>query len=407
MEKIKIGKLNSAKRRRINSIDENELADKKRICMNALLNRPWIAKEHEPQLYYWIKDQQTVIRDWFMHYTGYSLIINRKLVKLEKIPVVAFPWMGFPEFRETLDYALFTYGLWFLENKTEGEQFLLTDLVKEIKEYMNEQGMHVDWKNYFHRLSMARALKKMKSLDIIQAVDGQEADWAANAENHDVLYECSAYSRYILRNFPQDVTSYSAMEDMGEIISTGNGPEEMNRARRYRLYRRFLLEPIVLERQGQEDAFYFLGQKNHLIRQIKVMFGWEGSKYREGVLFFAPGTSADSEMFPTQASLSDLTLLVCGEIRNSLENQEIKVETDGSVRITRNEMEHILLNLKAKYGKLWINEHRKMNSSALAELVCEHLCEWGFGKWDDTMFFILNAAAGKWKVQYGPLELDD
>lgn len=407
MEKIKVGKLNSAKRRRINSIDENEIADRKRICMNALLSRPWIAKEHDPQLYYWIKDQQTMIRDWFMHYTGYSLIINRKLVKLEKMPVVAFPWMGFPEFRETLDYALFTYGLWFLENKTEGEQFLLTDLVKEIKEYMNEQGMNVDWKNYFHRLSMARALKKMKSLDIVQAVDGQEADWATNAENHDVLYECSAYSRYILRSFPQDITGYSTIEDMGEIITTGDSPEELNRARRYRLYRRFLLEPIVLESQWQKDSFYFHGQKNHLIRQIKVMFGWEGSKYREGVLFFAPGTSADSELFPTQSSLSDLTLLVCGEIRNSLKNQEIKAEMDGFVRITRNEIEHILLNLKAEYGEFWTNEYRKMNSSALAELVCEHLSEWGFGKWEDTMFFILNAAAGKWRVQYGPLELDD
>lgn len=407
MEKIKIGKLNSAKRRRTNSIDKNELADRKRVCMNALLNRPWIAKENDPQLYYWIKDQYLEIRDWFMHYTGYSLIINRKLVKLERIPVAAFSWMGFPEFREPLDYSLFTYGLWFLENKTEGEQFLLTDLVKEIKEYMSEQGMNVDWKNYFHRLSMARALKKMKNLDIIRAVDGQEADWATNAESHDVLYECSAYSRYILRNFPKDLTGYSAMEDMGEITTAGDNPEEMNRTKRYRLYRRFLLEPIVLDSYWQEDSFYFHGQKNHLIRQIKLMFGWEGSKYREGVLFFEPETTGDSELFPTLSSLSDLTLLVCGEIRNSLTDQEIKAEMDGSVRITRSEMEHILLHLKTEYGEFWINEYRKIKSSALAELVCEHLAEWGFGKWEDNMFFILNAATGRWKVQYGSLELDD
>lgn len=407
MEKIRIGKLNSTKRRRTNNIDKNELADRKRVCMNALLNRPWIAKENDPQLYYWIKDQYIEIRDWFMHYTGYSLIINRKLVKLEKIPVTAFSWMGFSEFREPLDYTLFTYGLWFLENKTEGEQFLLTDLVKEIKEYMSEQGMNVDWKNYFHRLSMARALKKMKSLDIIQAVDGQEADWATNTENYDVLYESSAYSRYILRNFPKDLTGYSAMEDMGEITTAGDNPEEMNRTRRYRLYRRFLLEPIVLDSQWQEDSFYFHGQKNHLIRQIKLTFGWQGSKYREGVLFFEPEATADTELFPTLSSLSDLTLLVCGEIRNSITNQEIKAEMDGSVRITRNEMEHILLHLKTEYGEFWTNEYRKIKSSALAELVCEHLAEWGFGKWEDNIFFILNAAAGRWKVQYGSLELDD
>ncbi|WP_407314256.1 TIGR02678 family protein [Desulfosporosinus sp. SB140] len=410
MEKIKVGKLNSAKRRRTNIISEKELAERKRTCMKALLNRSWIAKEKDPQLYYWIKEQYVDIQDWFMHYTGYSLILNRKLAKLDKVPVVAFPWMGFQEFREPLDYAFFTYGLWFLENKTEGEQFLLTDLVKEIKEYMSEQGMGVDWKNYFQRLSMARALKKLKNLEIIQAVDGQEANWATHSEGYDVLYECSAYSRYILRNFPKDLTSYKRLEDMGEIAPAGNDPEEINRSRRYRLYRRFLLEPIVLDRQWQEDSFYFHGQKNYLIQQLKSMFGWEGSKYREGILFFEPEMTADSEVFPTLASISDLTMLVCGEIRHSLTNSElgIKAELDGSVRITKSEVERILLKLKADYGDFWINEYRKMKSSApLADLVCEHLLEWGFGQWEDHVFFVLNAAGGRWQVQYGSVELDD
>jgi len=229
--------------------------------MKALLNRPWIEKEKDPQLYYWIKEQSEKIREWFMYHTGYSLTINRKLAKLEKVPVVAFPWMGFQEFREPLDYALFTYSLWYLESKTEGEQFLLTDLVKEIRDYMNEQGMEIDWQNYFQRLAMARALKKLKNMDIIQAVDGRESDWADRYASNDVLYECSSYSRYVLRNFSRDLASYQTMEEMGKIPAAGDEQEEMNQVRRYRLYRRYLFEPVILDKEWQDDLLYFHGQK--------------------------------------------------------------------------------------------------------------------------------------------------
>lgn len=408
MEKIIIGKPNSVKRRRTNIVDKKEVSERKKMCMNALLNRPWISKEKDPQLYYWIKEQELEIRDWFMQYTGYSVIINRKLAKLDKAPVVAYSWMGFQEFREPLDYALFTYSLWYLENKTERDQFLLTSLVKEVRDYMSELGMEVDWKNYFHRLSMARALKKLKSLDILQAVDGQESNWALNDEKYNVLYECNSFSRYVLRNFPRELMSYTTMTDMSEMQIYGDEADELNRRRRHHLYRRFLLEPIVLDNYWQADLLYFHGQRKNILTQLNTMFGLLGSRYREGLIFLEPELISDSELFPTLSSISDLTILVFGAIRSDviLGSFGMKVEQDGTVRLTKGEIERILIRLKKEYGEYWINDYRKMNSSALAEEVCCHLVEWGFGEWEDNSFFILNAAAGRFVAQYGALELE-
>lgn len=411
METIKIGKLNKTKRRRTNIVDREELSDRKKQCMNALLNRPWIAKENDPQLYYWIKEQYAELKDWFMNYAGYSLVVNRKIAKLEKVPVVAYPWMGFQEFREPLDYALFTYSLWFLEAKTEREQFLLTDLVKEVRDYMLEQGMEIDWRNYFHRLSMARALKKLKSIHVIRVVDGQESDWASHSdsdvEKHNVLYECGAYVRYVLRNFPTVLTSYTDMTELRDTINYGEGVDELNRKRKHRLYRRYLLEPVVMDDQWQEDQLYFHGQKNHIIKHLNTMFGWEGSKYREGVLFFEPETMTEAEVFPTLSSISDITLLVLGQVRQEVVSTfEKETEQNGRVRLTKHEMERILIRLKEEYGEYWTNDHRKMKSTQLAQQVFDHLMEWGFGEWEDETFFVLNAAAGKWMAQYGTVELD-
>lgn len=411
MNKIVIGKLKHEKRRRTNVVLKNELSDRKKKCMNALLNRPWISKENDSQLYYWIKEQYSELRDWFRQYPGYSLMINSKVVKLEKTPVIAYSWMGFQEFREPLDYALFTYSLWFLEGKAERDQFLLTDLVKEVRDYMIEQSMEVNWKNYFHRLSMARALKKLKSLDVLQAVDGHEANWATtNDEKNDVLYECTFNSRYVLRNFPKDLSEYTNMADMSETMNYGDEQDGLNNRRRHHMYRRFLIEPIVLDAQWQDELFYFHGQRKNILTQLKNMFGWEGSRYQEGIIFFEPELMADAELFPTLSSISDLAMLVCGIVRNDVIQSNLKTIADenGVVRLTKSELERILIKLKEENGEYWINDYRKMKSPDLAEEVCNHLEEWGFGEWEENHgFFLLNAAAGRWTAKYGSTELDN
>jgi uncharacterized protein (TIGR02678 family) len=407
MDRISIGKLNTQKKRRTNLTDQKELDDRRKTCMNALLNRPWIAKEKDPILYYWIKEDYKRIQDWFMTYAGYSIILNKKLAKLDKGPVISYPWMGFDEFRGPLDYTLFTYCLWFLENKSDGQQFLLTEMVKEIQEYMAQQEMEIDWKNYYHRLSMARALKKLKSLEAIQSVDGQESEWANGRENHDVLYECKLYSHYILRNFPKDLTNYKNLSDLIEPERVAEDFKINNENNKYWLYRRYLLEPVITNHQFPPNLLYFHGQKNNIISQIKKMFGWQGTIYREGILLFEPEVTAECELYPTLSAISDLCLLVCSKMREYLEAGLLteKPDFDGCLPVNKSEIERILIQLKADYSDFWTQDFRKMDSEDLGEIVCSHLEEWGFGRWESG-FFLLNSVAGRWSAQYGPTELE-
>lgn len=408
MDKIKIGKLNTQKRRRTNLIDQKELDHRRKMCMKALLNRPWIAKEKDPTLYYWIKEDYQKIQDWFMTYTGYSVILNKKLVKLDKGPVIAYAWMGFDEFREPMDYTLFTYSLWFLENKSDGEQFLLTEMVKEIQEYMVQQEMIIDWKNYYHRLSMARALKKLKILDVLRAVDGQEAAWANDGENHNVLYECRLYSHYVLRNFPKDLTNYKTLSDLAELERDVAELEAGTEYKRHQFYRQYLVEPVVSNAHWLNESVYFHRQKKELVKQLKTMFGWEGSIYREGILLFEPEITSDCELYPTLSALSDLCLLVCSKIRESLEDisQDKEVEFAGWLPVTKSEVERILIQLKADYSRFWTQDFCKMESEDLGKRVCTHLEEWGFGRWENG-FFLMNGAAGRWCVEYGATEIEE
>lgn len=386
-----------------------QAVERKRTCIHALLNRPWITRSEDPELYFSVKDYYEELRDWFMDKAGFPLLLTRSIAKLDKTPVRAFPWMGFQEFREPRDYIFFTYSLWYLEGKTEMDQFLLSDLVEDIQNQMLGEGLDADWTIYYHRLSMARALKKLKSLGVLYSVDGDEGEWAQNSERN-VLFECSPNARYILRRFPQDLMQYQAMEELADPIQYADTQDGQSMRRRHRVYRRFLLEPAVPDRGWEEeDLNYVLWQRRAIIDQLEQTLGWEGRRYREGLLFFHPELTSEAALFPTLSAASDIALLAAGELRMQLyqEDSGRYTEDNGMMRITRAEMESLLYKLHLHHKDYWSKELRESSSQALADLCMKHLEDWGLGEWEDATHFLISPVLARWTAEYRNMDFGD
>ena len=347
------------------------------------------------------------LRDWLMDKAGFPLIVTRTIAKLDKTPVKAYPWMGFTEFREKRDYIFFTYGLWYLEGKTELDQFLLSDIVEEIREQMVSEGIDADWRNYYDRLAMARALKKLRSLGVLYSVDGDESHWANDA-GRNALYECSPNARYVLRRFPRDLTGCSQLEDLEDPIPYANTQDGQSMRRRHRVYRRLLLEPVVADRLwDEEDLNYVLWQRRAIIDQLEKMFGWVGRRYREGLLFFHPELTGESELFPTLSAASDLALLAAGEVRKRLSDESgLHAEDNGMVRLTKAELESIFYRLQDQYKEFWSKELRGFTSQELAELCMKHLVEWGLGEQEGEASFLVSPILGRWQAEYANMDFD-
>ncbi|MFC4098473.1 TIGR02678 family protein [Paenibacillus xanthanilyticus] len=385
---------------------------RRRECAHALLNRHWIAKEEDPDLFYAIRDQYTELRDWFSEFTGFSLILTRTMAKLDKTPVGAAPWMGFQEFRETRDYALFTYALWFLESKTELDQFVLTDIVEQVSEQLVASGLALDWENYQHRLSMVRALKKLRQLGVLRHIDGEETDWAHDSQHRNVLYECSPNARYVLRHFPKELRAYEHIDDFNEQTIYPDTVDGELRKRRHRIYRRLLLEPAVPDREwSSEELYYVQTQRRTLIDQMQFMFGMEGSRYREGLYFFHPELSGEGSLFPTPAGVSDLALLLAGELRRQQGNHDWYVTEHGTVELTRSDLESLLYRLKERYQDYWSKGHRDMKLPELAEELASHMAEWKLGQWVNVEQvgerFEISAVVSRWIAEYSWDEGED
>jgi len=379
--------------------------ERRRVCAQALLNRHWITKEEDPELFYAIRDLYTELRDWFAEFTGFSLILTRTLAKLDKSPVVAAPWMGFPEFREPRDYVLFTYSLWFLESKTELDQFVLTDIVEQVSEQLLSSGISIDWENYYHRMSMVRALKKLRQLGVLRHIDGDEIDWAHDSGTKNVLYECTPSVRFVLRHFPKELEAYERLEDFSEQVVYPETVDGELRRRRHRVYRRLLLEPAVADKDWSPDELYYVQtQRRTIMDQLQFMFGLEGSRYREGLYFFYPELTGECSLFPTSAAISDLVLLFAGELRRRVEQQDWYVTEQGTVELSRSDVEGMLYHLKQKYGDYWIKDHRDMGLRELADVLTAHMTEWNLGYWrneqEEGERFVVSAVVSRWNAEY-------
>jgi uncharacterized protein (TIGR02678 family) len=401
----------TAAKRRSRGRNAERFSEELRGCANALLNRPWITKREDPELYQAIKDHYDTLRNWFYEHAGLPLIMTRQFAKLDCIPGSYQPWMGFGSFHTPRDYALFTYGLWYMESKGDAEQFLLSEMVDSIRDHVRTMEVTLDWTVYEHRLSMSRALKKLRELRVLLAVEGDETEWARGGEGN-VLYEASPMARYVLRRFPRELMAYETTDALIEPERLGGETEDASEAgsrdadvfvRRQRIFRRLLLEPIIYDEQWTEDElFYVQRQRSWIMQQVEGITGLEGRRFREGLLFAWPELTAESELFPTHSGISDLVLLCSGTIRRSIGLDPYRYERDarGNLMLSIPELEGMLLKLRRDYGHLWSKEHREKTSGALAEELIRELELWNLGGRDGQGAVALYPAMSRWQGEY-------
>jgi uncharacterized protein (TIGR02678 family) len=361
-----------------------------------LLNRPWVLKSDDSELFAKLKEHYESLRQWFQQMCGFTLLMTREMIKLEKVPGVAHPWMGFSEFTSIMDYCLFTYCLWYLEGKGEAEQFALSELVTEVKSKLKLHDYNFDENIYPHRLSLKRALKKLRELGALKSVDGDEEEWVHHYkdERKNVLYECTSVARFVLRQFAQDISQVTQMHQLGDGLYPNNQEGDIMR-RRHHIFRRFVQEPVVLDNEWQgEERQYVLTQRSYILSQMQSALGLEGSRYREGLLFYYPHPKGEMALFPTAQSISDLALLLASQIR------EEQGELVGEVLLTRSDLEALLTRMKEKYQTYWSKKDREAKISELTEELLTHLEEWGLARRIDQQQLCLSPVLGRWTGSY-------
>lgn len=123
-----------------------------------LLENYWFVKELNPDNYNMVKqDLTTETQDFIKNKLGYKLIVNPYLIKLEKIPGKPQSFMGIQIFDTKLEYIFLCLILIYMEERTKGEQFILSGLIDYIQNIILEidlEDIKIDFTIYSQRKSI-------------------------------------------------------------------------------------------------------------------------------------------------------------------------------------------------------------------------------------------------------------
>ena len=366
--------------------------------LEILLNRRWVLKAEDKELYYRVRDAIGEVRKFASEKLGCQVTENALMVKMEKIPVVPETFMGILDFSSKEEYAFFCILLMFLEDKDAQEQFILSQLTEYIA--ANMPGEPVDWTVYTSRRRLIKVLRYAVEQGILGITDGNDDAFMDNAAG-EVLYENTGASRYFMRNFSKDITDYEKPEDFLESDWFAMD-EDRGIARRHRVYKRLLFAPGMYRREGSEEDFEYLKYYGRrLTEDMEQNFDCDVHIHKGSAYVMLGDDCRMGTVFPGNNVLSDIVLLVLAEIRQRVEQKEWNLQQDEVCVVDSVVFEQQLRKIKQTYGKGFSKNYREMPESEFVKTVMDEMELWMLIKKDEKAHQVsIYPAAGKLRGQY-------
>lgn len=341
--------------------------------LEILLERFWLSKEQDKELYYRIKDAYPDFKDFLQDKLGYRVIINPYIIKLEKLPGKPESWMGIEDFNDKLEYAFFCLLLTFLEDKGAEEQFILsqvTDFIEAI--FPGDEDEKVDWTLYNHRRHLIKVMRFAEELFIIKLNDGTDSNFMTSTGG-EVLYENTGLSKYVTQNFTGNILNYYSYKDIeqGEWLDLDR---DRGRIRRNRVYRRLFMSPVVYN-EGSEDAdyLYIKNYRNMLIKDIEDLLDSELHVHKNGAFIALDESKHFKDVFPDNKNISDIILQLNGIIRELLDKGDISKKGDDTITISQLKFNNIISLCRQRYRSGWSKGFREMKIETLFDEVISYM----------------------------------
>lgn len=359
--------------------------------LELLLNRRWILKSEDKELYYKVRDSIGEIRKFATEKMGCQVLENSLLVKLEKIPAIPEPFMGIGEFTSKEEYAFLCVLLMFLEDKDAEEQFILSQLTEYIA--ANMPGETVDWTLFTSRRKLVKVLRYAVSQRILKVTDGSD-DLFMDGEAGEVLYENTGASRYFMRSFSRDIMDFGKPEDFQES-EWFEMDEDRGIARRHRVYKRLLFSVGMYRETGAEEDFEYLKYYGRrLAEDLEQNFECWVHIHR-GSAFLMMGEDCHmGTAFPGNNAVSDILLLCCARIRENVRQGIWKPGKEETIRVGNLEFEQMLKGVKKDFGSGFTKNYREMPDGEFVKEVLAQMELWTFLK-REAQEIVIYPSAGK------------
>ncbi len=355
--------------------------------VRTLLEKVWICKDTEKEMYYKVKRDIPNFQKFLREQMGWKLIHTENLLKLEKIPAHAQPFMGIEEFTEIRDYCIFCVALMYLEDKEEEEQFLLSELIDYVETQLKAY-MPIDWTSFTQRKSLVRVLQYMEKLQMLRVYEGRSEAFGTEA-GQEVLYENTGYSKYFAASFPTDISQYESWRDF-EKADFEEVQEHRGAARINRVYRQLVTCPAMYwEENSDPDALYLKNERQWVAKYLRENLSGNLDIYKNAACLTLEEGECYGSVHPRDAMLPEAVLLVCAEIQKKLAEGKLQKQENECITIETNEFRKLLLECREKWSEGWSKEFREMEEKKLCETVMQYMKNWMMIRTEDAQVTIL------------------
>lgn len=291
--------------------------------MSALLYNFWIIKDKDRDLYYQIKSNQNKVRDFISKNLGSNLIIHDKFIKLEKIPFIIKKNSGIENFNSVLEYVILSIMLIFLEDKTHGDYFILSDLIEYVKNTaVTLELNHIpDWNKTQDRRAMLNVINLLNELSILNVRDEGKVSFVEDKQA-EALYEAMGISNYFMRMFDEDINNLETPTDfIKSEFSTQN--EDKGDIRRYKIFRNILYTPAVSTKDlSPTEIDYIKKNRKYISKEITDKLNME-VEITDNLTILYDDNSNVKDNFPNTKKISEIALMVNNRILEDIKNKKI------------------------------------------------------------------------------------
>lgn len=318
--------------------------------MQALLYNFWIVKDEDSQMYYKIKYNQNKLKDFITKNLGSNLIIHDRFIKLEKIPNVVNSNNGIPLFSSTLEYVILTLLLLYLEDKTRGERFILSNLIDYIKNTsITLELNHIpDWNKVNDRRCLSNVIKFLNYINVLKTVDEDNISFTEDI-NAEALYETTGLSNYVMRMFDNEISSLNTCEDfLKNEFSSQN--ENKGDVRRFKVFRNILYTPVVSTYDLSDSEIDYIKKNRLYIKNEIDKVNMDTEITHNMVILYDNNYNNLKYNFPNNQKICEIVLMLNNEILNDIKSGLLRIETSEIVKTKTNYLKQKVRELRDTKG---------------------------------------------------------
>lgn len=373
--------------------------------VRTLFEQFWICKDNNKEDYYKVKRDISAFQRFIREQMGWKLIHTENLLKLEKIPAHAESFMGIQEFSEILDYCILCVVLMYLEDKEEGEQFLLSELIDYVETKLKGEIL-IDWTSFSQRKSLVRALQYMEKMQMLRVYEGTSEAFGLEPKQ-EVLYENTGYSKYFATSFPMDISDFETWKDF-EKQRFEEIQEDRGAARINRVYRQLAVCPAMYWEGNEDvDSLYLKNQRQWVEKYLEENLGGRLDIHKNAAFFVLEEDDCYGKVHPRDAMLPEIVLLVCAHIQQMFRVGEVVKQENEMIIFTERQFSELVFLCRQKWSMGWSKEYREMDEGKLVDTVKNYMKEWMLIRQSGDMVIILPAVgkqAGFYPEDFGEVE---